>query len=203
MFFWVNPEHYSFSPGYCMMSFLSIIRVQETSDLNNSRVVQLIHLGFVSIPIAQTHSPTSLWSHSQITGRKGGFSLPAHLFVGLSFIFWEASHRTSSRPAMGILPDLNNFTGPAPDDMHEISAWLWFWLLCWPSAVMDCFLKIFCVFCQVPWVVAQSDRNHIHVFVSAAWTIFYSLLSVWMHLVVPLCLPVWCITFQRLFFEAL
>lgn len=44
-----------------------------------------------------------------------------------------------------------------------------------------CFLKILvcaCFFfflCQVPWVVARSDWNHIHVFMSAAPTIFYFL----------------------------
>lgn len=180
------------------MSFLSIIRVQETSDLNSSPVVQLIHLGFVSISIAQTRSPTHVTVESQSDNRKEGWVLSS-----CALVCWSIFYLLGSISSGFVSPLHGNFMRSAPDDTHEISAWLCFWLLCWPSAVMDCFLKIFCVFCQVPWVVAQSDRNHIHVFVSAAWTIFYFLLSIWLHLVVPLCLPVWCITFQRLFFEAL
>lgn len=47
-----------------------------------------------------THSQT--WRVSQITGRKGGFSLPVLLFVDVSFIFWEASRLGPSPPTAGM-----------------------------------------------------------------------------------------------------
>lgn len=122
------------------MSFLSIIRVQETSDPNNSRVVQLIHLGFVSIPIAQTRSPAHVTVESQSDNRKEGWVLSS-----CALVCWSIFYLLGSISSGFVSPLHGNFTGPAPDDMHEISAWLCFWLLCWPSAVMDCFLKIFFV----------------------------------------------------------
>lgn len=181
------------------MSFLSIIRVQETSDLNNSRVVQLIHLGFVSIPIAQTRSPTHDTVESQSDNRKEGWVLSS-----CALVCWSIFYLLGSISSGFVSPLHGNFYGTCPR-WHAwdfcLALFLAFVLTLCRNGLL--FKDFFCVFCQVPWVVARSDRNHIHVFVSVAWTIFCFLLSVWLHLVVPLCLPAWCITFQRLFFEAL
>lgn len=75
----------------------------------NDLVVQSKSSAGCLIP-SGTHSQT-LRRVSQITGRKGGFSLPVLLFVDVSFIFWEASRLGPSPPTAGM------HAAPAQEDI--------------------------------------------------------------------------------------
>lgn len=113
------------------------------------------------------HTRTAV--ESQYDNRKEGrfFSSRALVCCTLSFIFWEASRR--------------KFMGPCPRRSARDSSLAPFLAFVLTLQLTGCFLKIlvcacFISFlCQVPWVVAHSDWNHIHVFMSAAPTIFYFL----------------------------
>lgn len=95
--------------------FISMIRAQEAPDVN----VGLGRPGFLFPLASHKHAgtPAPLWSHSMITGRKGGFSLPVRLFV--------APYLSSFGKHL-----VGNLWGSAPEDLCEIPARLRFWLLC-------------------------------------------------------------------------
>lgn len=91
---------------------------------NYDCLILLVHLRSDSIWNAFTN--TIVWRASEITGRKGGFSLPVLLFVDISFIFWEASRPGLSPPSTGMC------TSPTQEDVDEIfflNVTLCFWLL--------------------------------------------------------------------------
>lgn len=93
---------------------------------NYDCLIQLVHLR--SDSIWNVFINTIVWRSSEITGRKGGFSLPVLLFVDISFIFWEASRLGLSPPSTGMC------TSPTQEDVDEIFLYiaLCFWLLwCW------------------------------------------------------------------------
>lgn len=138
-------------------NLLSITRVQETCNLNNSSTVWIHSLG-VCLHLFHTH--TVLWRHSKIAGRKGGL-----LFLGRCLLMYLLSFGRHLAQ-LHLLPQ-REFTGPAQEDMHEISPTLCFWLW-WlvdnhhvnPSDVMDCFLKILvalraCLLTPIGWWYRQ------------------------------------------------
>lgn len=98
IFFFLNPEY------WCQILKITIkllVYHKKTTTLchvthqwrkmirNYDCLIQLVDLRSDSIWNVFTN--TIVWRASEITGRKGGFSLPVLLFVDIYFIFWEAS----------------------------------------------------------------------------------------------------------------
>ena len=159
-----------------MNNLLSITRVQETCNLNNSCTVWIHSLGIWLLTHTHTHTHTRthtrthththtnthtvLWRRSKITGRKGGLLFLGHCL--LMYLLSFGRHLAQLR----LLPRWE-FTGPAQEDTHEISPTLCYWL--WrlvdnhhvdPSDVMDCFLKILvalraCLLTPIGWWYRQ------------------------------------------------
>lgn len=130
--------------GHSSSASLSMIRAQEAPDVNSpTRALGLGRLGsrFHRRCTKHAGTPAPLWSHSMITGRKGGASLAARLFAALyRSSFWEASRR--------------KFTGPCPRRCARDSSSAPFLAFVLTLQLTGCFLKILvcvCFFrCQVP-----------------------------------------------------
>lgn len=126
--------------------FLSMIREQKKSWSPRD---------FVSIGVVQTRWHTRAAAESQCDSRKEGrlSSSRALVCCSLSFIFWEASRRK----LMWLRPRRSARDSSSAPFLDSVLTPLTNGLLLKDTCV--CFIFL----CQVPWVVAHSDWNHIHV----------------------------------------